>query len=68
MRDPQRIPEIMPLLQSVWAEAPDLRLGQLLCALCYLASSTTDVFNMEEDQLLLGIQRFHEARLNRPTE
>lgn len=66
MRDPQRIPEIMPLLQSVWAEVPDLRLGQLLCALSYLATNTADPFHMEEDQLLIGIQKFHEARLKTP--
>ena len=68
MRDPQRISEIMPLLQSVWAEVPDLRLGQLLCVLSYLATNTSDPFNMEEDQLLIGIQMFHEARLKNITE
>jgi uncharacterized protein YihD (DUF1040 family) len=57
MRDPERIKEIMPLVQSCWEKSPDLRLGQLLCALASFAN--VDVFNMEDDQLLLAIQKFH---------
>jgi len=63
MRDPQRISEVMPLLQSVWEECPDLRLGQLLCALSFLANHTADPFHMEEEDLLIGIQKFYEERL-----
>ena len=68
MRDPQRISEVMPLLQSVWEQCPDLRLGQLLCALSYLANNTADPFYMEEEDLLIGIQKFHEARLRDASE
>lgn len=30
MRDPNRIPRILEMLEIVWRESPDLRLGQLL--------------------------------------
>lgn len=30
MRDPKRIHEIMQLLETLWYQHPDLRLGQLL--------------------------------------
>lgn len=60
MRDPERIREIMPLLQSVWEEIPDLRLGQLVFMLANMAGQ--DPFNMEDDDLLLAIQKFWEGR------
>ena len=30
MRDSQRIPAILKVLETVWANEPDLRLGQLI--------------------------------------
>lgn len=62
MRDPERIKEIIPLLQSAWEMAPDLRLGQLLCILSVKANTNMDPFYMEDDELLIGIQRFNEQR------
>ena len=30
MRDPKRIPRILKLLEKIWLEYPDFRLGQLI--------------------------------------
>lgn len=56
MRNPERIQEVIPLLQALWAKYPDLRLGQLICGL----AGGKDPYFMEEDELLLAIQKWNE--------
>lgn len=60
MRDSERINEIIPLLKAAWNLCPDLRLGQLVTIL----SENKNVFYIEDDDILLGLQRFFEAKLN----
>lgn len=47
MRDYKRIAKICNLLQSVWQELSDERLGQLLCNLV----EERDIFYVEDDVL-----------------
>jgi len=48
MRDPQRINEMLDLIEGIWKANPDLRLGQLILACC---KYDTDLFYMEDDDL-----------------
>ena len=55
MRNPQRIPEILDLLEKAWKEVPDWRLGQLV----YNISECTewyDVYCMEDDDFEKGVK------------
>lgn len=61
MRDPERIEEIVPLLQCIWRKYPDLRLGQLVSILAAEAGKgDMDVFQVEDDDILIGIQKYLE--------
>ena len=46
VRDPNRIPQILKLIEELWSNSPDLRLGQLL------SKFGQDVFYLEDDNLL----------------
>lgn len=55
MRNPQRIPRILDLLEKAWKEVPDWRLGQLV----YNISECTewyDVYCMEDDDFEKGLK------------
>lgn len=50
MRDPNRIPEVLQLLQQGWEQSPDLRLGQIFENLkCY--ANIPDLFYIEDSEL-----------------
>lgn len=48
-RDPNRIKELLPLLEKYWIQYPHLRLGQLLYS---LIDKKQDVFYVEDTQLI----------------
>jgi hypothetical protein len=48
LRDPVRIGILSNVLRTLWAQTPDLRMGQLLLNL----AGTEDLYNMEDDELL----------------
>lgn len=48
MRDPKRIARICKILQKVWTEVPDQRLGQLLAN--YAFGHHRDIFYQEDDR------------------
>ena len=50
-RTPNRIPMIMRVLEQVWKDNPDLRLGQLIT----VAAGKEDLFSMEDDGLMDGL-------------
>jgi len=58
MRDPSRIPIVMDKIQEVWKSNPDFRLGQLICVFARPSQPCNDLFNIEEDDLLKGIDKF----------
>ena len=53
MRDPNRIPKVLKELEKIWAQTPDLRLGQLLInATMTKAGEMADFYYMEDNDLL----------------
>ena len=53
MRDPARIPFILRDLGKLWAETPDLRLGQLI-----VNAVGRDPFYIEDEKLVKAIETF----------
>lgn len=51
-RSPDRIPELMALVQAQWQQNPDLRLMQLLVCLVNPREPCPEVFYAEDDVLL----------------
>jgi uncharacterized protein YihD (DUF1040 family) len=58
MRDPNRIGPILASLQAAWEKYPDMRLGQLIECAHDQACSSADLFNIEDDRLADGIEKF----------
>ena len=55
MRDPNRIPRVLDLLEKAWNVVPDWRLGKLV----YIVSECTgwhDVYCMEDDDFEKGVK------------
>ena len=49
MRDKTRIPEMLKLIEEIWNENPDLRLGQLIVAAAKPQTPCPQVFSVEDD-------------------
>lgn len=56
MRDPRRIRRILALLEKVWAEVPDWRLGQLIENIAR-DLGWNDAFYMSDDDLEKELRR-----------
>ena len=54
MRDPERIPEVLVKLETLWNQVPQLRLGQLI----WVLNNNKDPFYVEDDMLLNEIERW----------
>ena len=67
MRDKERIKPILETLERIWRTNPDYRLGQLLVAATKPATPCPELFYLEDDELLEGLNRF-EHRLLNPSE
>ena len=50
MRDPNRIPRVLDLLEKAWKEVPDWRLGQLIENIAR-DMEWNDAYYMEDDDL-----------------
>lgn len=57
MRDPNRIPEILAILQQGWEKVPDWRLGQLIENLKRYIG-VDDLFYIEDDKMIEKIIDF----------
>ena len=55
MRDPERIHQVLSLIEAEWVKYPDMRLGQLLYFL--LGNHMGDLFYVEDGQWLALQQR-----------
>lgn len=55
-RDPNRIEPTLRILEAVWKENPDWRLGQLISNASYYATEHLDPFYVEDDTLVDGIR------------
>lgn len=65
MRDPNRIPEMLQNLQRLWEMCPDLRLGQLISNCQHYGNQNTDVFNIEDDDLMVGLAKLLQYQKDR---
>lgn len=54
MRDSNRIPGIITLLEVAWEQAPDLRLSQLVCAI----AGRIDPFDVEDDVFTNNLKKW----------
>ncbi len=52
MRNPNRIPVMLEVLEEIWKKSPDLRLGQLMFIITDKYFKDRDTFNIEDDELL----------------
>ncbi|TBN14672.1 hypothetical protein [Hyunsoonleella pacifica] len=58
MRDKNRIPKILNELERIWRANPDFRLGQLIVVGVKPKEPCSEVFNIEDDDLLDGLLKF----------
>lgn len=58
MRDPQRISVVLETLRQAWQQNPDLRLGQLLVIAASPKEPCPELFYIEDDKLLAGLQAY----------
>lgn len=56
MRDPDRIQPILKLVEELWTQNPDLRLGQLLVNAIRPSQPAPQIFHAEDDKLLDGLR------------
>ena len=56
MRDPGRIDVILSELRRVWEQQPDLRLGQPVVIAAKPAQPCPEVFHLEDDALITGLE------------
>lgn len=64
-RDPERIPELLSVLEEYWREHPDIRLGQLLTIMASDAGhGDGDPFYLEDSEL----ERILRRRLEEDTD
>lgn len=55
-RNPARIPHLINLMHMVWAQNPDMRMGQLLTNAAGLGgNATSNIFNTEEEVFAKGL-------------
>ena len=52
MRNPDRIPKILKLLEEIWKKQPDVRLGQLISTITTKKSPGYSIWFIEDDDVL----------------
>ena len=60
MRDPNRIKPTLKLVEQIWEQHPDLRLGQLLVNAIRPSDPVPEIFYAEDDKLVEDLRRFAE--------
>lgn len=64
MRDPNRIPKILKEVEIIWKKYPDLRLGQLIVIAATNYKKEIDIFHIEDDNFLEGLEKTKEDLKN----
>lgn len=62
MRDPQRIDEVLLAIRTAWQLDPDLRLGQLIVNAVRPTSPCPEVFYIEDEKLVKGLEAYMKMR------
>lgn len=55
MRDPERIPKVLGLLEKAWKLSPDFRLGQMIFS---ITKGREDNFYTEDEELTKFLEEF----------
>lgn len=63
MSDPTRIPRILKLVEQIWLECPELRLGQLLTGAVGRPSKGFDIFYETDEKLEAELRRILRQRV-----
>ena len=64
MRDPNRIDEILSVIERIWKDNPDFRLGQLMVIGAKPNRPCPQIFYKEDDDVLAGLLDFEERMKN----
>lgn len=56
MRDPNRIPDVLSRLQTIWKKYPDLRLGQLITNVF----RTDGLYYLEDDKFIDALEEYYD--------
>ena len=54
-RDPNRIPEMLAALEAAWRRNPDWRLGQVVVNAMPIDWPSSDMFHVEDEDMLNGL-------------
>lgn len=57
MRDPARIDAILAAVRRIWEANPDLRLAQIISNAARGNRAWPDVFSVEDEELMKGLQK-----------
>lgn len=60
MRNPDRIPQIINALETLWKENPDYRLGQIIVATIKPLSPSPSIYYIEDDIILEKLLSFND--------
>ena len=69
MRDPKRIQTVLKAIEEAWQKNPDLRLGQIIVTATNLSGRkaiSPEVFSLEDEDLLRGIEVLKKKEPNQP--
>jgi len=62
MRDPNRIPEMIQILEEFWKANPDYRLGQLITVATRPTTPHPGTYAIEDDEMLDGLKSIGKPR------
>ena len=62
MRDPNRIPEMIKVLEEFWKANPDYRLGQLITVATRPTTPHPGTYAIEDDEMLIGLKSIGKPR------
>ena len=57
-RNPQRIKEVLAIIEKIWNKVPDWRFGQLVLNFAIKMQITNDGYSIEDDELLIQLERY----------
>jgi hypothetical protein len=66
-RDPKRIAGLLKVLEEVWRDEPDCRLGQIIVSAAIFSGRKVvcpEIFHLEDEDMLMGIKELAKWKQN----
>jgi hypothetical protein len=66
-RNPKRIAGMLKVLEEVWRDEPDCRLGQIIVSAAILSGGKVvcpEIFHLEDEDMLRGIKELAKGKQN----